>query len=140
MINDNQYEEGEESRQKAYSLKDFLNDCDEHPEKIIIDVNAKVSAETSPLHLHGKNEILDFILQHVESDFKYVNTKTFRKGVYGEKPPVDSYKINLTYWDLYIAFCITKTKNGWFIKSFHPDRSGETMTLGDMLLAKNLEN
>ncbi|WP_443097815.1 hypothetical protein [Treponema succinifaciens] len=131
-------DEGEETRKKAYSLKDFLEDCKNHQEKVILDGNAKVSAETSPLHLHGKKEILDFISQHTESDFKYVNTKIFRKGVQGEKPPVDSYKINLAYWDLYIAFCIIKTTNGWFIKSFHSDKSGETMTLGEMLLARQV--
>lgn len=133
-------EEEVETNQKAYCLKKFLEDCRKHPDKIMIDGAARQSAKNSPLQLNGKEEILNFISQHKEQDFNYVNTKEYRKGLNGNKPPVDSYKISLNYWDLYIAFCIIKTTNGWFIKSFHPDRSGETMSLGEMMFAKLLED
>ncbi len=123
----------------AYSLNDFLNDCKYHQEKIMIDIGAKESAKNSPLRLNGKKEILDFLAQHEEQDFYYVNTSKFRNGVKGEYPLVDSYKINLNFWDLYIAFCFIKTSDGWFIKSFHPDNSGETISLGEMILSKLLE-
>lgn len=102
----------------------------------MIDIRAKECAKNSPLRLNGKKEILDFIAQHKEQDFYYVNTSKFRNGVKGETPLVGSYKINLNFWALYIAFCFINTTNGWFIKSFHPDKSGETISLGEMILSK----
>lgn len=131
---------GVETRGSAYSLKDFLIDCKNHPEKIMIDNGAKQSAKKTPLRLNGKAEILNFISQHKEHDFCYVNTKQFENGYHGEHPPVDSYKINQRTWDLYIAFCILKTQKGWYIKSFHSDDSGETMPVGEIIFAKLLEN
>lgn len=132
--------QGVETRKKAYSLKDFLNDCKKYPEKIMIDNGAKQSAKNSPLRLNGKLEILNFISQYKEQDFCYVNTREFENGYHGEHPPIDSYKINQKTWDLYIAFCILKTQSGWYIKSFHSDNTGETMSLGEMIFAKLLEN
>ena len=61
----------------------------------MIDGAARQSAKTSPLQLNGKKEILNFISQHKEQDFNYVNTKEYRKGLNGNNPPVDSYKISL---------------------------------------------
>ena len=132
-------DEGEETRVKAYSLNDFLLDCKNCPEKVIVDGGAIQSAESSPLNLHGERGIIDFLSQLKESEFNYVNTKTYRKGRNGEKPPVDSYKIKQIGWDLYVAFCFMKTNSGWFVKSFHPDNSGETMSIGNIILAKLME-
>ena len=132
-------DEGEETRVKAYSLNDFLQDCKNCPEKVIVDGAAIQSAENSPLNLHGEREIIGFLSQLEESEFNYVNTKTYRKGRNGEKPPVDSYTIKQTGWDLYVAFCFMKTNSGWFVKSFHPDNSGETMSIGNIILAKLME-
>lgn len=38
----------------------------------------------------------------------------------------------------YTAFCILKTTNGWFIKSFHSDNKGETASIG-MITASKIE-
>lgn len=130
---------GLETRNKAYSLTDFLSDCEHHPEKIMIDRgNALEKAKNSPLRLVGKSQILEFLTQYDESDFEYVNTKEYRNGIHGKHPPVDSYKLNITSWKLYISFCVIRTaNNGWFIKSFHPD-DGDTMSIGNIIA--NLEN
>lgn len=131
--------EGDRTRTKAYRLKDFLDDC-KNQEKIMIDKRAEESAQQSPLHLYGKKAILDFLTQEKEEDFEYVNTKEFKNGVDGENPLVDSYKINFPNWDLYIAFCLIKVGKVWFIKSFHPDKSGETLPLAEILRLKRVEN
>ncbi len=133
------YEEGEETSKKAYNLNNFIKDCINNPEKVIVDLRAIENAEKLPLNLHGEREIINFLSQQELTSFKYVNTKKYRKGLNGEKPPVDSYKIKQYGWDLYVAFCFMKINTGWYIKSFHSDDSGEMISIGDMQIAKLLE-
>ncbi len=84
-----------------------------------------------------KNQILDIIAAHNVQDFDYKNTKPFRKGINGDHPLVDAYTFKQNFIDVYISFCIVKTKKGWFIKSLHSDGShsgmGDSMSIGDMM-------
>jgi hypothetical protein len=135
--------QGAEAREKAYSLEDFLHDCKKHREKIEIDSGAKDDA-VNLLHLNPnekiEKQILVFLSQHKAEEFKYKNTKPFRKGINGDRPLVDAYILSMYGYDLYVAFCILKTTNGWFIKSLHSDNShsgnGDTMSIGAMLNIK----
>lgn len=137
MVN-NSSEKGVETRQKAYSLIKFLKDCKSHQNKVFIDRGAIESAGESPLHLSGKKEILNFLGNCEGSKFNYVNTRVYKKGVGGIHPSVDSYKVEMVCWDLYVSFCLVKLKeeNKWYIKSFHSDKSGETISIGDLVTAK----
>lgn len=131
----------EESRSKAYNLKDFLLACDRNRESILIDEKAIEDAINTPLKLYGKKDILDFISQYSEKDFVYINTLPFRKGLNGSNPLVDSYELYLKHWDLYIAFMLTEKKK-WYIKSFHSDNKVGTVSIGDIakiMLGKNYE-
>lgn len=128
----------EETRSKAYNLKDFLNDCKRNKTKVLIDRKAIETAAYSPLGLNGKEEILDFISQQKEELFEYVNTKPFRKGFKGKNPLVDSYKLSFEYWTLYMAFLKTEKKWYWYIKSFHSDNDSGAASIGDIIVQKML--
>lgn len=135
---------GDKTRKKAYSLEKFLDYCKNHKNKVLIDESAIEDAGNSPLHLYSKKEILDYLAGVNLSEFEYVNTRTcgypnsyVMKANENKKPLVDSYKIKQRgFWDLYIAFCILKTADGWFIKSFHVDNTGETASLGEIMTLK----
>lgn len=124
----------EEKRSKAYSLRDFLNDCKNHRDRIYISEDAQLDAIKSPANLYGKTEILDFIVQHKEDDFKYVNTKPFKKG---KMQLIDGYNIYLKGWVLYVAFFKT-VQPGWYIKSFHPDDNFEVASIMDLINNKKV--
>lgn len=140
---------GVQSKNKAYSLENFLYDCKKHKGKIEIDSDA-IDDAVNLLHLNGetrqklKEQITDFIAQYKPAEFDYVNTKPFRKGFNGENPLVDAYTLHLKFYDIYIAFCIVKTNNGWFIKSFHSDNShngnGDTISIGEIFKSKGKIN
>lgn len=118
-------------RQGYYELKDFLDSCRMQKNKVQVSPKALDDANNL-LHLANKNEVLAYIAQHKEEDFLFVNTEPFRKGVNGKHPLVDSYRIELRWYDLYIAFCFLKTSKGWYIKSFHSSNA-ETISIGEML-------
>lgn len=124
---------GNITNKKAYSLSDFINACKNKREYVLIDNNALKSASESPLRITNNRQIMDFISNHKESEFEYVNTKIYRKGFCNEHPNVDSYLVHLKFWDLYIAFCFVRNISKWYIKSFHSDRIGETLTIGEFL-------
>ncbi len=134
--------QGVETRKRAYSLKDFLDTCKNHKNLVEIDSDAQDEA-INVLHINGdtkeriKVQILDQIALHGVEEFEYKNTKPFRKGINGDHPLVDAYTFNHKFIDVYISFCITHTKEGWFIKSIHSDGGhsgfGDSMSIGDMI-------
>ena len=141
QLNSNQIQ-GAGSR-KAYNFLDFYNDCKSHRERIEIESDAKTDAK-NVLHLFGEgsleDQILDFIVQHNSSEYKYKNTDVYHKGTEKDKlykPLVDAYILPLKFFDLYVAFCIQKTGAGWIIKSIHSNNShsgnGETISIGSYL-------
>ena len=134
--------QGAETRKKAYSLEKFLDDCRHHKDLIEIDSDAMDEA-VNVMHIscdseeETKVQILNQIASHGEDEFEYINTKPFRKGINGNHPLVDAYSFMHGFINMYIAFCIVQTKNGWFIKSIHADDShsgfGDSMSIGEMI-------
>lgn len=117
---------------KAYSLSDFLNACKSKRKSVQISPQASIDAKNSPLQLYTKEKIFSFISKLKESDFDYINTKVFRKGMAGQHPCIDSYLVHLKFWDLYIAFYFLHSNSMWFLKSFHPDNTGETISIEEI--------
>ena len=126
--------QGAGNRQGFYILEDFFSACKAENGRVQVAPKALEDA-SSLLRLSTKEEVLTYISQHKADDFKFVNTEPFRKGVNGEHPLVDGYNIRLQWYDLYIAFCFLKTRNGWYIKSFHSSNK-ETLSIGELMLAK----
>lgn len=134
--------QGVETRKKAYTLENFLDDCRNHKSLIEIDSDA-IDEAVNVLHINcdsreeTKVQILDQIALHGADEFEYINTKPFRKGINGNHPFVDAYTFIHKFINVYIAFCIVQTKKGWFIKSIHADGShsglGDSMSIGDMI-------
>ena len=134
--------QGEKTRKKAYSLEKFLDDCKHHKDCIQIDSDAMGEA-VNVMHTscdseeETKVQILAQIASHGAEEFEYINTKPFRKGINGDHPLVDAYNFMHGFINMYIAFCIVQTENGWFIKSIHADDShsgfGDSMSIGEMI-------
>lgn len=141
QLNSNQIQ-GAETRQKAYSLNKFLDDCKNHKDLVEIEPDAQDEA-SNVMHINcdstekTKVQILDQIALHGENEFEYINTKPFRKGINGDHPLVDAYRFNHAFINIYISFCIVRTKNGWYVKSIHADGShsgfGDSMSIGEMI-------
>ena len=135
-------ERGDGTRNSAYSLHDFLDDCKNHKERIFIEKQVRdrlgqlaIFSERSKLK--ANEQIADFLAKHNEEEFHYVNTKVYRNSKIEPKPLVDAYKLYIAKrFDLYFAFYIAKTKKGWVIKSFHSDSGADTMAIGEMYKLK----
>lgn len=130
---------GEQIVKAKYSLKQFLNDCRKRKSKINIDFNAQNEAANLFNFVYDrnvKNQILEILGAYNESDFTYINTKPFRKGINGEHPLVDAYNFKYCFAETYISFCFLETQNGWFIKSLHADNlhngNASTITIAEM--------
>ena len=126
--------QGEDKRKGFYVLEEFLNACKANNGSVQVAPKALENA-SNLLRLSTKKEMLAYISQYKTGDFKFVNTEPFRKGVNGDHPLVDGYNITLQWYDLYIAFCFLKTRNGWYIKSFHSSNK-ETLSISEIMLAK----
>lgn len=125
---------------KAYSLRDFLFDCKSNKNKVFISKQAKQDARSLPIFSNIPQAklqvgILDFLAEHEESDFTYINTKPYRN--HKDKPLLDAYNLSLRWYELYISFYVEKIAGGWVIKSFHSDNShsgsGDTISIADLL-------
>lgn len=123
-------------RRPEYILSDFLNDVKFHKQRVLLEPIVYEDAKNL-LRLYGKEQILNYITEFPESKFEFVNCEPYRKGINGDHPLVDSYKLELEWFDVYIAFCFTKTINGWCIKSLHSD-NGDTASIGSLIM-KRLE-
>lgn len=129
----------EQSRKAEYSLKQFLTDCRKRKSKINIDfkaLNEAANLFNLVYDKNVKNQILELLSSYKESDFTYINTKPFRKGINGEHPLVDAYNFNCCFVETYISFCFLETKDGWFIKSLHADNlhngNASTITIAQL--------
>lgn len=123
-----------DKQRPAYLLSDFLNDAKRNKKKIIV-ANSVIESAKNLLQLYGKDQILNYISEFSEHKFIFVNCEPYRKGFKNDHPLVDSYKIELKSYDLYIAFCFTRITNGWCIKSLHSDRN-DTISIGYMIKQK----
>lgn len=116
-------------QQPTYNLQDFLNDCKNHKEKVLI--LRKPFEDAQNLNLETHEAIKNFLGNLNVSDFEFVNSIQLRNGNY--HPKVDAYHIKYSIvTTAYIAFYIAQAGDKWVVKSFHRDDS-EQFTLGDLL-------
>lgn len=131
------------SGKAAYNFIDFYNDCKNQRGKIKIETGAKNDAQSLLRLLGGdslENQILDFLTSYKPDEFRFINSKEYRKGSENDKtyhPRVDAYILSTKWYDVYIAFYIQTTEDGWCIKSIHSDNShggnGDTISIGSYL-------
>lgn len=128
-----------EKQSPSYNFLDFYNDCKSHHNKVLIETDAMTDA-MNLLHLFEKDQILEFLVQHKPEAYRFVNSRKYEKGTENDRsyhPLLDSYSLDLKYYDLYISFCIQKSEVGWIIKSIHSDNShkgtGDTISIGSYI-------